>query len=68
MKFFLKGLFSKCDQIRRKMCRFGLILLKKYIMENFILCTVKGIDTNNIKKMQNLYFNCLLLQESVNMY
>ena len=48
MKFSLKGLFSKCDQIRRKMCWFGHILLKKYTMENFILCTVKGIDTNNI--------------------
>ena len=68
MKFSFKGLSSKYDKIRRKICRFGHILLKKYTMENFISCTVKGFDTNNIKEMQNLYFNCLLLQKSVSMY
>ena len=39
MKFFIKDFFGKCDQI----CRFRRIwshLLKKSLMENFILCGV----------------------------
>ena len=34
MKFSIKDLFSKCDQIRR------FLLLKKSLMENFIFCGV----------------------------
>ena len=40
MKFSIMDFFSKCDQIRS----FQLIwshLLKKSLMENFILCAVK---------------------------
>ena len=39
MKFSIKGFFSKCDQIRRKL-RIWLHLLKKSLMENFIFCAV----------------------------
>ena len=35
MKFSIKGFFSKCDQIRRKL-RIWSHLLKKSLMENFI--------------------------------
>ena len=39
MKFSIKDIFSKCDQIRRKL-RIWLHLLKKSLMENFIfLCS-----------------------------
>ena len=37
MKFFIKDVFSKYDQIRRKL-RIWSDLLKKSLMENFILC------------------------------
>ena len=36
MKFSIKDLFSKCDQIHRKL-RIWSQLLKKSLMENFIL-------------------------------
>ena len=39
MKFCIKDFFSKCDQIRRKL-RIWLLLLKKFLMENFIFCAV----------------------------
>ena len=39
MKFSIKGLSSKCDQIRRKL-RIRLHLLKKSLMENVILRAV----------------------------
>ena len=39
MKFFIKGFFSKCDQIRRKLSIWR-NLLKKFLMENFIFCLV----------------------------
>ena len=39
MKFFIKGFFSKCDQIRRKL-RIWSHLLKKSLMENFIFFAV----------------------------
>ena len=37
MKFSIKYIFSKCDQIRKKL-RIWLHLLKMYLMENFIFC------------------------------
>ena len=40
MKFSMKDLFSKCDQIRRKL-RIWSHLLKKSLMEKFIFCAVK---------------------------
>ena len=39
MKFSIKGFFSKCDQIRWKL-RIWSHLLKKSLMENFILYAV----------------------------
>ena len=40
MKFSIKGFFSKCDQIRKKL-RIWSHLLKKFLTENFIfLCTL----------------------------
>ena len=40
MKFFIKGFFSKCNQIRKKL-RIWSHLLKKSLMENLIFCAVK---------------------------
>ena len=42
MKFFIKGFFSKCDQIRsfRRICSH---LLKKSLMQNFIFCAVRFV-------------------------
>ena len=43
MKFSIKDLFSKCNQIRRKL-RIWSHLLKKSLMKNFIfLCSVNGL-------------------------
>ena len=39
MKFSIKDIFSKCDQIRWKL-RIWSHLLKKSLMENFIFCAV----------------------------
>ena len=41
MKFSIKDLFSKCDQIR-SFLRIWSHLLKKSLMENFIFCAVIG--------------------------
>ena len=40
MKFSIKNFFSKCDQIRRKL-RIWSLLLKKSLMENFTFCAVQ---------------------------
>ena len=40
MKFSIKDLFSKCDQIRRKL-RIWSYLLKKSLMGNFIFCALQ---------------------------
>ena len=39
MKFSIEDFFSKCDQIRRKL-RIWSHLLKKWLIGNFIFCTV----------------------------
>ena len=39
MKFFIKDLFSKCDQIRGFL-RIWSHLLKKSLIENFVFCAV----------------------------
>ena len=39
MKFSIKDFFSKCDQIRKKL-RIWSYLLKKFLMENFVFCSV----------------------------
>ena len=46
MKFLTMGFFSKCDQIRKKLrkkLRIWSHLLKKSLMENFILCNDPGL-------------------------
>ena len=42
MKFSIKDLFSKCDQIR-SFLRIWSHLLKKSLMENFNFCAVVGV-------------------------
>ena len=43
MKFSIKGFFSKCDQIRRKL-QIWSHLLKKSLMVNFIFCAVRQVE------------------------
>ena len=40
MKFSMKNFFSKCEQIRRKLQMWS-HLLKKSLMQNFIICAVQ---------------------------
>ena len=40
MKFSMNNFFSKCEQIRRKL-RMWSHLLKKSLMQNFIICAVQ---------------------------
>ena len=47
MKFSIKDLVGKCDQIR-SFLRIWLHILKKSIMENFIFCTVLGTSTERL--------------------
>ena len=42
MKFSINNLFSKCDQIRRKL-RIWSYVLKKSLMEKFIFCAVESL-------------------------
>ena len=51
MKFSIKDFFSKCNQIRRKL-RIWSLLLKKSLMEDFIFC---GVFLSGY----NLWWNCL---------
>ena len=44
MKFSIKDIFSKCDQVPRKL-RIWSYLLKKSLMENLFFCAVKIILT-----------------------
>ena len=43
MKFSIKGFFSKCYQIRRKL-QIWSHLLKKSLMVNFIFCAVRQVE------------------------
>ena len=54
MKFSIKAFFKKYDQIRRKL-PFWLLLLKKYLMENFIFCAV---CCEKFKKIYNFKHLC----------
>ena len=51
MKLSIKGFFSKCDQICRKLQNWS-HLLKKFLMENFIFCVVKVMG----KCVDQVYF------------
>ena len=44
MKFSIKDLFSKCDQIRRKLWIWSHLLKKSLIMENFVFYAVSVLD------------------------
>ena len=62
MKFPIKDFFSKCDQIRRKQ-RIWSHLLKKSLMENFIL-----LCSNRKKKQENFccsFENCVAVAAKV---
>ena len=50
MKFSIKDLFTKLDQIRRKQ-RIWSDLLKKSLMENFIFCAVKSVSNIIVWKL-----------------
>ena len=54
MKFSIKDLFSKCDQIRRKL-RIRPHLRKKFLMENFIFCAVISVEPFLNKKYLQSY-------------
>ena len=43
MKFTIKDLFSKCDQIRRKL-QIWSHLLKKFLIENLVIYFIKFDD------------------------
>ena len=59
MKFSIKDFFNKCDQIRRKL-RISSHLLKKSLMENFILCTVT-LCSNGLVAYGNYFFKAIFL-------
>ena len=50
MKFSIKGFFSKCDQIRRKL-RIWSHLLKKSLMENFNFYAMNKINGMGLFKL-----------------
>ena len=56
MKFSIMDLFSKCDQIHRKL-RIWSHLLKKSLMENFIFCVVRRLLTKPFGKIYPLIQN-----------
>ena len=62
MKFSLKDLLSKCDQIRRKL-RICSHLLKKYLMEDFIICAV-CIKVFSLKKTFTFFLEIESLQQN----
>ena len=54
MKFFVKGSFSKCDQIRRKL-QIRSHLLRKSLMESFIFCAVgRLLKVNSVNPIQSV--------------
>ena len=57
MKFSIKNLSSKCDQIR-SFLRIGSHLLKKSLMENFIFCAVFGIIYLLGKVLIAVFYDC----------
>ena len=53
MKFSVKDLFSKCDQIRKKL-RIWSHLLKKALMKQFIFCSVLNVPEPELTELRNL--------------
>ena len=60
MKFSIKNLFSKCDQIHRKL-RFGHIYWKKSLMEN-ISCAVLLFQSQQCKH-QGIVWNLFKIED-----
>ena len=54
MKFLIKDIFIKCDQIRRKLLIWS-HLLKKPLMKNFIFCAVLKTASNHGIVLKKLY-------------
>ena len=65
MKFSIKDFFSICDQIRRFL-RIWSYLLKKSLMENFILCAVKFRPVSRATVDDMRHYLKPLLQKSRN--
>ena len=65
MKFSNKDFFSICDQIRRNL-RIWSHLLKKSLMENFILCAVKFQPVSKATVDDMRHYLKPLLQKSLN--
>ena len=69
MKFFIKNLFSKCDQIRQKL-RIWSHLLKKSLIENLFFCTVDILQLEMMQifffrtKRHQYYCDCWLIRKS----
>ena len=68
VKFSIKDFFSKCDQILWIWSH----LLKKFLMENFIFCTVKWLNTlrstlhKHVKLNVSNFFNLQILSKEKN--
>ena len=60
MKFPIKEFFTKCDEIRRKLWIWS-HLLKKYLIENFIFCTVIDANTFTVVKLKSELDACDVL-------
>ena len=61
MKFPIKGFFSKCDQIRRKL-QIWSHLLNKFLMENFVFWAAFDRVVNTLMTaILNLILNQLIL-------
>ena len=58
MKFFIKDLFSKCDQIH-SILWIGLHLLNKSLMENFIFCVVSYFFGLSTFSERNFYWTII---------
>ena len=52
MRFSIKDIFSKCDQIR-SFLRIWSHVLKKFLMENFIFCAVYWKYISQIKEQKS---------------
>ena len=64
MKFSIKDLFSKCDQIR-SFLRIWSHLLKKSLMENLILCAVCLLNIANCLRNSVAYNTIYFLLISI---
>ena len=55
LKFFIKDLFRKCDQIRRKLWILS-DSLKEFLMKNFIFCAELVTQTSKPRSLKSVCF------------